>query len=636
MARWFPNRPRSCASFAAPVLLFLLVSVPYPAAAGRFPGYSDEVRAQAETVVDAALPGKEETLEREVRSLRRLMFDHGILSINEIPDRIFERAAREGWKRRAGSVLRPVTRVAPYSVPLWAWLLREDIPDLALDRVLEDFSGLEGSLRQFGPGLLGYAAWLLLFFSASACWFAVWSSISLFLRARPSLASDISRIFSRFPRPDAWASAATLCCFVAPLVSGAGLAVAAVFWIMLSAAYLRRRELVIASVTIILLSGVYVAGGLFRSISGVSGEAGRGGWLGVEGYAPAAWPESNPSPDNPFSGPGWEAMIGYSRARAEMQSGNPSQAEAMWTNLLPMGGDLPGVYNNRGIVRARLGRTEEALADFEAAITFTPGGGPAHWNAYQLYLREFRLEQAGKIQAAAWSSLREMKPFDFRAEEMTRGELVASPLRVGDVWRSMFAHRGAWFSSGRENPFLPRFFTPLPSSWIPLFLAAGLFWATLWKLLSRKIWMHNTCRACGSRSLIVGSRETTDICNACRAQVGAGVRPGEERERRLFGIGMHRRFVRACSVLVPGAGALWAGKELRAMIFGGILSTPLGAFTVSIGAGRMNHALITDMQTSVTVAAAAATVIVWVIGAVWGWRSFDALQGKFNVAIEGK
>ncbi|HEX2720407.1 MAG TPA: hypothetical protein VHM71_05600, partial [Candidatus Deferrimicrobium sp.] len=129
-------------------------------------------------MVETAGPGKGEALEREVRALRRAMFDNAILSMNGVPDRIFDRAAREGWKRGSYESMRAVTRVAPLSVPLWSWLAWEDAARFRLEEFLFDVEGLWGALRQYGPGLLGHAVWLVLFASASACWFAVWASLN--------------------------------------------------------------------------------------------------------------------------------------------------------------------------------------------------------------------------------------------------------------------------------------------------------------------------------------------------------------------------------------------------------------------------------------------------------------------------
>jgi hypothetical protein len=178
------------------------------------------------------------------------------------------------------------------------------------------------------------------------------------------------------------------------------------------------------------------------------------------------------------------------------------------------------------------------------------------------------------------------------------------------------------------------FFRPVPGEWVPAFLAAGWVWAALWKLLSRKVWMSSVCRSCGAGTLVVGSREATDICNACRAQVGKGIRGGEERERRGLSISLHRRYVRACSVLFPGAGALWAGKELRTMLYGILLSLSAGLFTVSWSAGRLAGGLIGDMQTDIWRAALGAVAVLWLFGAAWGWRSFETLQLYHNVSGE--
>ncbi|MEK7365768.1 MAG: tetratricopeptide repeat protein [Candidatus Deferrimicrobiota bacterium] len=589
---------------------------------------------QAVRVVEAAGPGKGEALEREVRALRRAMFDHAILSMNAVPDRIFDRAAREGWKRKAYESLRAVARVAPLSVPLWSWLVREDAARFRLEEFLSDIDGLSGAFRQYGPGLLGCVVWIVLFASASACWFAVWASLNLLLRARPALTSDVARLFKGLPRPEIFASGIVLAGFVAPVACGVGIAAAAVFWIALSTAYLRRGELVIGGTAILLLFGVYLCGGFLEAIRPVAGMARQGGWLGGEGYYPGVGSDSGDAERGLLTGPQWERLARFARARAAMQGGGLQAAESLWTGLIEEGGDPADAYNNRGIVRVRLGRTEEGLADFEAAAKLSPAGGRAQWNAYQMYLQEFRLEQAARIQPAAWAGIRRLVPFDYRAEEMTHGELVASPLRVGAVWRTLFTVREEGLREARGSAFHDMFFRPVPGGWVPAFLAAGWVWAALWKLLSRKIWVNSVCRSCGASTMVVGSREATDICNACRAQVGKGIGGGEERERRGLSISLHRRYVRACSVLFPGAGALWAGKEFRTMLYGILLSLSAGLITVSWSAGRLAGVLIGDMQTDIWRAALGAVAILWLFGAAWGWRSFETLQLHHNVAGE--
>jgi tetratricopeptide (TPR) repeat protein len=563
------------------------------------------------------------------------MFDHGILSLNAIPDLVFERAVKEGWKRQAYGALRETTRVAPLSVPLWAWLIREDVVRVAPERFLSDVEGLAGAARAFVPALPGCVAWLLLLVSAAGYWFAAWASISLLLRARTALIADVSRLFRTFPYPEIPAALLVWSCFVAPVVAGAGLGACAVFWIAASAGHLRRGELVIAVTAILLVAGGFLSGGALDSLERLTGGTRTGAWLGAEGYFPEAWPDADSAGGHPLNGPQWEGMVRFGKARAEMQAGNLQAAERMWSELIRDGQDIAGSYNNRGVVRARLGRSGDALSDFEAAVDQSPSGGPAHWNAYQLYLGTFRLEQASRIQSAAWASIGKMPPFDFRAEEMTHGELVPSPLRSEGIRRNLFNLPGGWLQEAEKSPFRALFFRLLPGGWIPAFLAAGCLWAAAWVLLSRKIWLHCACRSCGTLTMVARTRETADVCNSCRAQVGGGVRGGEERERRILNIRLHRRYVRACCVLVPGSGALWAGKDLQALAYGLALCTPLAALTVSLGARATSRGLISDLQTLVAGVAIACAALVWAGGAWWGWRSFEVLQLRYNVAKEG-
>ena len=635
MTRRVPNPSRrSWARFA----LFLLILVPLDpsriAAADLFPGYPESVRRQAIRVVEAAGPGSGEALELEVRALRRAMFANAILSMNAVPDRIFDRAARERWNRGSYESMRAVTRVAPLSLPLWTWLVREDVARFRLEEFLFDVKGLLGAFRQYGPGLVGYAVWLVLFVSASACWFAIWASLNLLMRALPALTLDVARLFKRLPRPEIFASGVVLAVFAAPVACGVGIAATAVFWVALSAAYLRRGELVIGGTAILLLTCLFLCGGFLQAIHPVAGMARQGGWLGGEGYSYRGGSISGEGGMGLLTGAEWERMTRFARARSEMEGGNLRSAESLWTEFISEEGDSGEAYNNRGIVRVRLGKTEEGLADFEAAAERSPEGGRAQWNAYQVYLQEFRLAQASRIQPVAWAGIRALVPFDYRAEEMTHGELLASPLRVGDVWRSLFTVREEWFREARRSPFHARFFRPLPGGWVTSFLAAGLAWTVLWKLLSRKIWVSSVCRSCGAGTLVVRSREAVDICNACRAQVGKGFRVGEERELRGLSISLHRRYVRACSVLFPGAGALWAGIEFRAMLYGLLLSLSAGLFTVSWSAGRLAGGLIGDMQADLWRAALGTVAVLWLFGAAWGWRSFENLQLRHNVSGE--
>ena len=120
----------------------------------------------------------------------------------------------------------------------------------------------------------------------------------------------------------------------------------------------------------------------------------------------------------------------------------------------------------------------------------------------------------------------------------------------------------------------------------------------------------------------------------CRAGIGTGIRGGEEAERRGLSIALHRRYVRACSVLFPGAGALWAGKGFRTMLYGVLFSLSAGLFTVSWSAGRLAGGLIGDMQADIWKIALGAVGVLWLVGAAWGWRSFESLQLRHNISGE--
>jgi hypothetical protein len=621
-------------SSPAMILLFFLVFLlGFPLSGGAddlFPGYAPEVQAQALRVVEAAGPGKEKELAIEVRELRRRMYSHGILSINAIPDIVFRRAGREGWKKDLGPAFRLIAESSPLSSPVWAWMVMEDIRGLRLSDLFPDLARLSGAIWRFGPALLGYAAWLVSFALAAACWFVVWTSIALFLRARPSLELDIPR-FLRLPYLDYLSPLAVAVLFLLPLFAGIGLAVVACYWMVLSVAYLRRGELVLMAIALILIAGIFFGGSMLHLASGVAGGAPGEGYLGVDGSIPRTWPSESGKGEEQGSGaaPSW--LVLFSRARAKMQAGDHAGAERLWTDLIEAGHDLPEVRNNRGITRAKQGRMRAALSDFEAAFTERPGDGAALWNAYQGYLQMFNVERARMIQPLAWDRVQNLPPFRFRPPDMETGEWVGSPLPVDEIVRATLQRGHGLYREAGEGEWYRRFFRPLSPGVALLFLFVIWLTSVIWKFISLRVWVHTACRGCGTRTLIVGIREATDFCNMCRMQVGWGIRAGEEKDRRIQGIRMHRNTVRAGSVVVPGSGGLWSGKEGWTMLYVVLLCLSLAAVSVSIGA-RGKGDILSDLESIVTWWAFRVTGVLWIIGAAWGIRSFGRMQQILKIS----
>lgn len=602
-------------------------------AADLFAPYAEPVRIQAGRVVAAAGPGKEVALSREVRLLRKAMHAAGILSLNGVADQVYGRSMREGWGQEAVSSLRVVSDVSALSVPMWAWLVKEDLSNARFDLLVRDFDSLAGSVRRFGPALLGYAAWLMSFLAAAICWFAVWGSIALFLRARPSLEADLARIL-RFPSGDYLAALATIAIFLLPLFFGFGLVVVSCIWMSLSAAYLRRTEILLMTTVILLLAVLLAAGSILHSMKRMTGEVQQGGWMGTEGYFPEAWPDASLLPGKGEERAAISRLIRFSRGRAAMLAGKPEEAERIWTELLADGELRSEVLNNRGIVRAQQGRLEEGLADFEEALRMDPDAGPPLWNAYHVYLRVFNLERSRALQPRAWEQVQAMVPYNLRPAEMEQGEWIASPLQVGDIWSSFFSLRADWIREAGGSDIFRLYFRPLTPTVTLVFLGAIWLVAGAWKVLSLKVWVNRTCRGCGVNTLIVGSRETHEFCNQCRSRIGSPNVDSEEPDRRGQGIGRHGYYVSACSMLVPGSGWLWAGKEIRTIVYGILLSLSLGLLSLSAGA-RVGDSIVSDLQNSVFFLAIGVTAIVWLAGSVSGIRSFRNMQQTLGIIPGG-
>ena len=50
---------------------------------------------------------------------------------------------------------------------MWAWMVKEDILHLRFSELASDFEGMSGALGGFAPALVGYAAWIISFVSAT-------------------------------------------------------------------------------------------------------------------------------------------------------------------------------------------------------------------------------------------------------------------------------------------------------------------------------------------------------------------------------------------------------------------------------------------------------------------------------------
>jgi hypothetical protein len=92
--------------------------------------------------------------------------------------------------------------------------------------------------------------------------------------------------------------------------------------------------------------------------------------------------------------------------------------------------------------------------------------------------------------------------------------------------------------------------------------------------------------------------------------------------------------VKGASLLVPGSGAFWAGKEGRALLYGVALSVALAVVTLSLGGQRTGDPLVAELQATVAGWGAVLAALLWAGGAAWGVRSFSSLQRIYNIAGE--
>jgi len=93
---------------------------------------------------------------------------------------------------------------------------------------------------------------------------------------------------------------------------------------------------------------------------------------------------------------GVRPLTPFERAIRLIESGDYANADARLTALLTSGdaADRASIFNKRGVARVHLGRHEDALNDFRAALEIRPGYAPALVNIGNLLL------EGGEVEAA--------------------------------------------------------------------------------------------------------------------------------------------------------------------------------------------------------------------------------------------
>jgi len=157
--------------------------------------------------------------------------------------------------------------------------------------------------------------------------------------------------------------------------------------------------------------------------------------------------------------------------------------------------------------------------------------------------------------------------------------------------------RGSWFREARGSAFTPCSSGPFPGA------GSWRFWRPCWpggavETSLRKVWVSSVCRrAAPARWSSGAARPSIPATRAARRSARGSAWGGAG----TAGVG-HIAAPAVCPRLlrpVPGAGALWAGKEFQVLLYGLVLSFSAGLFTVSWSAGRLAGGLIGDMQADI-------------------------------------
>ncbi len=386
----------------------------------------------------------------------------------------------------------------------------------------------------------------------------------LAVRDFPLLHHDVTEA-TRFRLSAGAQWAAALLLLLLPLLLGLGALWFACFALVLLAAYLRGRERVVVSVALLLTALVPDgATGLALLYDATTSprvaaliEVEQGGRSRALLEAVTRWAAQEPA----------EVLPLLAQGLVHRRRGELPEARTAYQRALALAPTLPGTHVNLGNIAFMQGEPERARQAYERALALRPNDPVALFNLSQYQTERLQLEQAKASYEAAVAGHPALAE---RLAIATQGGgqrvLVDAPVPAEGIWRVAVAgsaDTGAMAGAlwGGRLPYVPFAMAP----WV-LGGAALLVWLVAFLQGARGHALP--CEKCGRPFCPKCQRFFKEgrLCARCAAAfkregVGETTKTLRVREHEAY-LARARRFAFALSLVLPGAGHLYAGAAL--------------------------------------------------------------------------
>lgn len=353
-----------------------------------------------------------------------------------------------------------------------------------------------------------------------------------------------------------------------PLLVGIGPVLAALYWLILFAVYLTKREKQVIWTIFLLLLLLPLS---FRSQASIINAQQEGilnalyranceDWLDDTESRLTAWLVDHPQ----------DKDVLFSLGLLKKRQGQYNEAEAYYSTILAAEPKNTRVINNLANVYHGKGRLKKAEELYQQAIGITREVGSLHYNLYRTYLELYKFLKVQQERELELARGFDAKHIDYQESIFRYGVVnrmvIDETLSFKEFWEKTFA-----YSNDREklaaslwNPFL----RPLPLKYgIFVFIALCFIVSFIFFQSSQRRFSVG-CDKCGRPLSRVRAAHSVDIPNLCANCVSLFVdcrrvdqKTKQKKEKQVVRYEKRQNIIwTALTYGLPGGGLLWTGS----------------------------------------------------------------------------
>jgi hypothetical protein len=506
--------------------------------------FPKSITSRYDSSLSAVESGNIDGFRDSVIELKNELYRHGLLSINSFVDDALSRSFALERNVRL-DIVRSALQVSPLNVKYWLYLGLNDLLAFNLYSFWDDIVNLYHATLINPVPLLKSTYIVFGYFVMFHLFFTFFFSIAIMMKYFPSLVSDVLRI-----KP-----LQKVKLIVAPLIIGLIFTFAYVirapfallfFILVIFSPYMVKRELLLTfCVGFVIVAGIFFNGKMsFYTQMAISPERKNLLHL-VYGIATGVR-----DVDIEFEGDSLVSSAG--KLRYAFLRGEFDDSVSMAADLEKKVGDEYGVIASMG--KFYQGDVEGAIIKMTEVLKKREKDPIVLFNLYQLYITDYRFDQAAGIQEKAWENLAMHRPFQINPKKI--GERILVPPSIsGNYFKVFMEDFGTTWH--KELPFRNLWLNPLGGStaYFVILMAA----LVILRVITYNRYLILACRICGDRQLWKVGFKKEDICQFCKSKAFlvkgiAGIL------EKSYQIKIHKRAVRIKSLIVPGFGFLSVGS----------------------------------------------------------------------------